>query len=79
MHRTAMETPILPCPNVIEWITKRIEHKHRSILMENKKIAKRHFSRGTVAYKKIWSCYAQQNVGKSVPHCDLHCLNGKNF
>ena len=32
LHRVAMKTPILPCPDVIEWITKKIDHQHRSIL-----------------------------------------------
>ena len=27
-----MKTPGLPCRNVIEWITRRIDHQHRSIL-----------------------------------------------
>ena len=27
-----MKTPILPCPDVIEWITKKVDHPHRSIL-----------------------------------------------
>ena len=27
-----MKTPILPCPDVIEWITRKIDHEHRSIL-----------------------------------------------
>ena len=35
-----MKTPILPCPDVIEWITKKINHQHRSILnVEGKVIA----------------------------------------
>ena len=32
LHRAAMKTPILPCPDVIEWITRKIDHQHRSIL-----------------------------------------------
>ena len=32
LHRAAMKTPILPCLDVIEWITKNIDHQHRSIL-----------------------------------------------
>ena len=27
-----MKTPILPCLDVIEWITRKIDHQHRSIL-----------------------------------------------
>ena len=32
LHRDAMKTPVLPCPDVIEWITKKIDHQHQSIL-----------------------------------------------
>ena len=32
LHRAAMKIPILPCPDVIEWITRRIYHQCRSIL-----------------------------------------------
>ena len=28
LHRAAMKTPVLPCPDVIEWITRRIDHQH---------------------------------------------------
>ena len=27
-----MKTPILPCPDAIEWITRRIDHQHGSLL-----------------------------------------------
>ena len=27
-----MKTLVLPCPDVIEWITRKIDHQHRSIL-----------------------------------------------
>ena len=27
-----MKTPILLCPDVIEWITRNVDHQHRSIL-----------------------------------------------
>ena len=27
-HRAAMKTPILPCLDVIEWITRKIDHQH---------------------------------------------------
>ena len=27
-----MKTPILSCPDVIKWITRKIDHQHRSIL-----------------------------------------------
>ena len=32
LHRATMKTPILPCSDVIEWITRKIDHQHRSIL-----------------------------------------------
>ena len=32
LHRDAVKTPILSCLDVIEWITKKIDHQHRSIL-----------------------------------------------
>ena len=32
LHRAAMKTPILPCPDVIEWITIKVKYQHRSIL-----------------------------------------------
>ena len=28
LHRAAMKTLILPCPNVIEWITRKVDHQH---------------------------------------------------
>ena len=40
LHRAAVKTPILPCPDVIEWITWKIDHENRSILnYENKSVA----------------------------------------
>ena len=40
LNRAAMKTPVLPCPDVIEWITKKIDHQHRSILnVEGKFVA----------------------------------------
>jgi len=40
LHRAAMKTPVLPCLDVIKWITKRINHQHRSILnIEGKVVA----------------------------------------
>ena len=32
LHRVAMKTPILPCLDVIEWITRKEDDQHRSIL-----------------------------------------------
>ena len=28
LHKAAIKTLILPCPNVIEWITRKIDHQH---------------------------------------------------
>lgn len=28
LHRAAMKTPKLPCLDVIEWITRKIDHQH---------------------------------------------------
>ena len=40
LHRAAMKTLILPCPDVIEWITRKVDHQHRSILnFEGKVVA----------------------------------------
>ena len=40
LDRAAMKTLILPCPDVIEWITRKIDHEHRSILnYEGKSVA----------------------------------------
>jgi hypothetical protein len=39
-HRAAIKTLVLPCPDVIEWITRKIYHENRSILnFENKSVA----------------------------------------
>ena len=32
LHRVAIKTLVLPCPDVIEWITRTIDHQHQSIL-----------------------------------------------
>ena len=29
LHRAVVQTPVLPCPDVIEWITRKIDHEHR--------------------------------------------------
>ena len=40
LQRAAMKTLMLPCPDIIEWITRRIDHQHRSILnIEGKVVA----------------------------------------
>ena len=40
LHREATRTPILPCPDVIEWITWRADHENREILnFEDKNVA----------------------------------------
>ena len=38
LHRAVMKTLVLACPDVIEWITRRIDHQHRSILNVEGKI-----------------------------------------
>ena len=41
LHRDAIKTPVLPCPDVIDWITRKIDHEHRSILnYEDKSVSK---------------------------------------
>ena len=32
LHGVAVKTRVLPCLDVIEWITRKIDHQHRSIL-----------------------------------------------
>ena len=32
LHRAAIKTPALPCLDVIEWITRKIDHENRAIL-----------------------------------------------
>ena len=40
LHRAAMKTLVLPCLNVIGWITRKIDHQHRSIInYEDKSVA----------------------------------------
>ena len=40
LHRATVKTLVLPCPDVIEWITRKIDHEKRSILnYENKSVA----------------------------------------
>ena len=40
LHRATVKTPILSCPDVIEWITRKTDHQHRSILnAEGKDVA----------------------------------------
>ena len=29
LHRAAVKTPVLPCPDVIEWITWKLDHENR--------------------------------------------------
>ena len=28
LHRAVVKTPVLPCSDVIEWITRKIDHEH---------------------------------------------------
>ena len=40
LHRAEAKTPVLPCPDVIEWMTRRIDHESRKILnFEDKHVA----------------------------------------
>ena len=40
LHQAAMKTLVLPCPDVIKWITRKVEHQHWSILnFEGKVVA----------------------------------------
>ena len=32
LHRATVKTPVLPCPDVIEWITRKVDHENREIL-----------------------------------------------
>lgn len=32
LHREAVKTPVLPCLDVIEWMTRRIDHESRALL-----------------------------------------------
>jgi len=32
LHRAVVKTLVLPCPDVIEWITRKIDHENRSII-----------------------------------------------
>lgn len=49
IHRAAVKTLVLPCLDDIEWITRKIDHQHRSIL--------NHEGKSVANYKasmKIW-------------------------
>ena len=40
LHRATVKTHVLPCSDVVEWITRKIDHQHRSILnVEGKVVA----------------------------------------
>ena len=40
LHQEVMRTPVLSCPNVIEWITRIVDHENREILnFEDKSVA----------------------------------------
>ena len=28
LHRATVKTPVLPCPDVVEWIIRKIDHQH---------------------------------------------------
>ena len=31
LHRASSKTPVLPCPDVIEWITQRVYHESKQL------------------------------------------------
>ena len=40
LQRAVVKTPVLPCPDVIEWITWKVDHENREILnFLNKSVA----------------------------------------
>ena len=40
LHRATVRTLVLPCPDVVEWITRKIDHQHRYIFnVEGKAVA----------------------------------------
>jgi hypothetical protein len=40
LHRATVKTLVLPCPDVVKWITRKIDHQHLSILnVEGKGVA----------------------------------------
>lgn len=40
LHRAVVKTLVMPCPDVIEWITRKIDHENREILnSENESVA----------------------------------------
>ena len=38
LHKATIKTLVLPCLNVVEWITRKIDHQHRSVLNVEGKI-----------------------------------------
>ena len=41
LHQATARTPVLPCPDVIEWITRRVDHERRTILkFKDKNVAR---------------------------------------
>ena len=40
LYRATTKPPVLPCPDVIEWMTRRIDHENKTILnFEGKHVA----------------------------------------
>lgn len=40
LHRASIKTPILPCLDVIVWITRKVDHENRAVLnFEDKSVA----------------------------------------
>ena len=64
LHRPTVKTPVLPCPDVIEWIRRKIDHEHRSILnYEGKSVAN---------YKDLvfnWMYHLKESHMKVTPEC----------
>ena len=64
LHRATVKTPILPCLDVVEWITRKIDHKHRSILNVKGKVVANynpsminqiyHLKEATVKFSREW-------------------------
>ena len=39
LHIATVKTPVLPCLDVVEWITRKIAHQHRSVLNVEGKVS----------------------------------------
>ena len=64
LHRATVKTHVLSCPDVIEWITRKIDHQHQSILNAEGKVVANynpsminqiyHFKEATVKISPDW-------------------------